>query len=116
MHKENLDVYGVEKVWKQMRRENFEVGRDRVARLMAELELEGVVRGKVWRTTLPSASGARPADLVERNFSATAPNRLWVADLTYVKTWAGVSYVAFVTDVFSRYTVGWKRFLEINDA
>ena len=108
MHKDNLDVYGVEKVWKQLRREHIEVGRDRVGRLMAELELEGVVRGKVWRTTLPSETGARPADLVERNFTATAPNRLWVADLTYVSTWAGVSYVAFVTDVFSRYVVGWK--------
>ena len=108
VHKDNLDVYGVEKVWKQLRREHIEVGRDRVGRLMAELELEGVVRGKVWRTTLPSETGARPADLVERNFTATAPNRLWVADLTYVSTWAGVSYVAFVTDVFSRYVVGWK--------
>lgn len=108
VHKDNLDVYGVEKVWKQLRRERIEVGRDRVARLMAELELEGVVRGRVWRTTIPSASGARPADLVERNFTATAPNRLWVADLTYVSTWVGVSYVAFVTDVFSRHIVGWK--------
>ena len=108
VHKDNFDVYGAEKVWKQMRRESIEVGRDRVARLMAELELEGVVRGKVWRTTLPAEAGARPADLVERNFSATAPNRLWVADLTYVSTWASVSYVALVTDVFSRYIVGWK--------
>ena len=108
VHKDNLDVYGVEKVWKQLRREHIECGRDRVARLMAELDLEGVVRGKVWRTTVPGESGSRPADLVERNFSATAPNRLWVADLTYVSTWAGVSYVAFVTDVFSRYIVGWK--------
>ena len=108
VHKDNLDVYGVEKVWKQLRREGIEIGRDRVARLMAELELEGVVRGKVWRTTIPSESTARPADLVERNFTATAPNRLWVADLTYVSTWPGVCYVALVTDVFSRYIVGWK--------
>ncbi|MGH7761342.1 MAG: IS3 family transposase [Candidatus Dormibacteraceae bacterium] len=108
VHKDNLDVYGVEKVWKQLRRERIGCGRDRVARLMAELELEGVVRGKVWRTTISSEVGSRPADLVERNFTATAPNRLWVADLTYVSTWAGVSYVAFVTDVFSRYIVGWK--------
>lgn len=108
MHKDNLDVYGVEKVWKQLRRERVDVGRDRVARLMAELELEGVVRGKVWRTTIPSETGARPADLVERNFTATAPNRLWVADLTYVSTWPGICYVSFVTDVFSRYIVGWK--------
>ena len=108
VHKDNFDVYGVEKVWKQLRRESIDCGRDRVARLMAELELEGVVRGKVWRTTVPLEPGSRPADLVDRNFTATAPNRLWVADLTYVSTWGGVSYVAFVTDVFSRYIVGWK--------
>lgn len=108
VHRENLDVYGVEKVWKQLRREDIEVGRDRVGRLMAELELEGVVRGKTWRTTTPSEAGQRPPDLVERNFRATAPNRLWVADLTYVNTWSGVSYVSFVTDVFSRSIVGWK--------
>ena len=83
VHKDNFDVYGVEKVWMHLRREGIEVGRDRVARLMAELELEGVVRGKVWRTTVPSEVGARPADLVERNFTATAASRLWVADLTY---------------------------------
>jgi putative transposase len=108
VHRDNFDVYGVEKVWKQLQREDIECGRDRVARLMAELELEGVVRGKVWRTTTAAEAGHRPPDLVERNFTATAPNRLWVADLTYVSTWAGVSYVAFVTDVFSRYIVGWK--------
>ena len=108
VHKDNFNVYGVEKVWKQLRRESIECGRDRVARLMAELELEGVVRGKVWRTTVPSGNGSRPGDLVERNFTATEPNRLWVADLTYVSTWSGVAYVAFVTDVFSRCIVGWK--------
>jgi len=108
VHQENFDVYGTEKVWKQLSRESIEVGRDRVGRLMAELELEGAVRGKTWRTTIPSAVAARPADLVERDFSATAPNRLWVADLTYVSTWPGVVYTAFVTDVFSRYIVGWK--------
>jgi putative transposase len=108
VHLENFDVYGTEKVWKQLRRESIEVGRDRVGRLMAELELEGAVRGKTWRTTIPSAVAARPADLVDRDFSATAPNRLWVADLTYVSTWPGVVYTAFVTDVFSRYIVGWK--------
>jgi len=108
VHQENFDVYGTEKVWKQLRREDIEVGRDRVGRLMAELELEGAVRGKTWRTTIPSALAARPADLVDRDFSATAPNRLWVADLTYVSTWPGAVYTAFVTDVFSRYVVGWK--------
>lgn len=107
-HKENFDVYGTEKVWKQLRREGIEVGRDRVARLMSELELEGAVRGKTWRTTIPSSAASRPADLVDRDFSAAAPNRLWVADLTYVSTWPGVVYTAFVADVFSRYIVGWK--------
>lgn len=90
VHKENFDVYGREKVWKQLRREDIPVGRDRVGRLMAELELDGAVRGKTWRTTIPSNAGERPADLVDRNFTATAPNRLWVADLTYVSTWPGV--------------------------
>ncbi len=108
VHQDNFDVYGSEKVWKQLRRESIEVGRDRVGRLMAELELEGAVRGKTWRTTIPSQVASRPADLVDRDFSATAPNRLWVADLTYVSTWPGVVYTAFVTDVFSRYIVGWK--------
>jgi putative transposase len=108
VHKENFDVYGTEKVWKQLRREGIEAGRDRVGRLMAELELEGAVRGKTWRTTIPSQVDSRPADLVDRDFNATAPNRLWVADLTYVSTWPGVVYTAFVTDVFSRYIVGWK--------
>jgi putative transposase len=108
VHRENFDVYGTEKVWRQLGRERIEVGRDRVARLMAELELVGAVRGKTWRTTISSNVGERPADLVDRNFTATAPNRLWVADLTYVSTWPGVVYTAFVTDVFSRYIVGWK--------
>ncbi len=79
VHRENFDVYGTEKVWRQL-------GRDRVARLTAELELVGAVRGKTWRTTISSNVGERPADLVDRNFSATAPNRLWMADLTYVST------------------------------
>ncbi len=108
VHRDNFNVYGVEKVWKQLRREGVAVGRDRVARLMAELGLVGVVRGKTWRTTIPGQVESRPADLVERNFTASVPNRLWVADLTYVSTWSGVAYVAFVTDVFSRYLVGWK--------
>ena len=108
VHKENFDVYGTEKVWKQLRRDGIEVGRDRAGRLMAKLELRGAVRGRTWRTTIPSRVDSRPADLVDRDFSATAPNRLWVADLTYVSTWPGVVYTAFVTDVFSRYIVGWK--------
>jgi putative transposase len=108
VHSDNFDVYGTEKVWKQLRREGVEVRRDHVARLMAELELVGVVRGKTWRTTTLGEASRRPADLAERNFTATAPNRLWVADPTYVSTWSGVAYVAFVTDVFSRFIVGWK--------
>jgi putative transposase len=108
VHQSNFGVYGVEKMWRQLRREGIEVGRDHVGRLMNELGLAGAVRGKAWRTTVPSTTAERPADLVERNFKATAPNRLWVADITYVSTWSGVAYVAFVTDVFSRYIVGWK--------
>ncbi len=81
VHEENLGVYGVEKVWRQLNRESVRVGRDRVARLMRELNLEGVVRGKRKRTTVAAELGERPADLVDRNFRAPAPNRLWVADL-----------------------------------
>jgi putative transposase len=108
VYEENQQVYGAEKLWTQMNREGIAVGRDRVARLMRAQGLEGEVRGKVWRTTFPSETAPRPADLVDRKFEAAAPNRLWVADLTYVSTWAGVAYTAFVTDVFSRYIVGWK--------
>jgi putative transposase len=108
VHRDNFGVYGIEKVWRQLSREGTQVGRDRVARLMDELDLEGIVRGKRKRTTFPDELSPRPADLVERNFSAEAPNRLWVADLTYVSTWTGFVYVAFVTDVFSRCIVGWR--------
>jgi putative transposase len=108
VHRDNFGVYGIEKVWQQLNREGTRVGRDRIARLMDELDLEGIVRGKRQRTTVPDELSPRPADLVERNFSAAAPNRLWVADLTYVSTWAGFVYVAFVTDVFSRFIVGWR--------
>jgi len=108
VHEENFGVYGVEKVWRQLNREGIKVGRDRVSRLMRELGLEGVVRGKKQRTTAAGDLAERPQDLVERNFRAPAPNRLWVADLTYVSTWSGYVYVAFVIDVFSRYVVGWR--------
>ncbi len=108
VHCENFDVYSVEKMWKQLRRQSVAVGRDRVARLMADLNLFGVVRGKAKRTTLPADSDVRPADLVDRVFKAVAPNLLWVADLTYVSTWAGTIYVSFVIDVFSRRIVGWR--------
>jgi putative transposase len=108
VHRDNFGVYGIEKVWRQLNREGHTIGRDRVARLMDEMGLSGVVRGKRKRTTIPADVSARPADLVERNFTAAAPNRLWVADLTYVSTWTGFVYVAFVIDVFSRFIVGWR--------
>ena len=108
VHRENFGVYGIEKVWRQLHRDAMEVGRDRVARLMRDLGLTGVVRGKRTRTTRPSDVGERPADLVGRAFSAPAPNRLWVADLTYVSTWSGFAYTAFIIDAFSRAIVGWR--------
>jgi len=108
VHEENFGVYGVEKVWRQLNREDVRVGRDRVARLMHELGLEGVVRGKRKRTTVAGELDKRPEDLVDRDFRAPAPNRLWVADLTYVSTWSGFVYVAFIIDAFSRSIVGWR--------
>jgi putative transposase len=108
VHGENYGVYGVDKVWTQLRREGIDVGRDRVGRLMAGLGLRGVRRGKFKRTTLSDSAGSRPADLVERQFKAPAPNRLWLADITYVSTWSGFCYVAFITDAFSRAIVGWR--------
>lgn len=109
VHAENFDVYGIEKVWRQLNREGIKIGRERVARLMRELGLEGVVRGKTTRTTIPDELLAEiPADLVNRQFKTTAPNRTWVADLTYVWTQAGFVYTAFITDLFSRYIVGWR--------
>ena len=104
---ENYSCYGIEKMWRQLAREGITVGRDRVARLMRELGIAGVVRTKKKRTTFPAVGVERPADLVRRVFSAPAPNRLWVADLTYVPTVTGFAYVAFVTDAFSRAIVGW---------
>jgi putative transposase len=108
VHQENFGVYGVEKIWRQLNRESVRVGRDRVARLMRKLDLEGVVRGKRKRTTVAGELDERPADLVDRDFGAPAPNRLWVADLTYVSTWSGFVYVAFIIDAFSRSIVGWR--------
>ena len=110
---ENRRVYGADKVWTQLRREGVTVARCTVERLMRALGIAGVVRGKVVRTTFGDETVVRPADLVDRQFRAEAPNRLWVADLTYVRTFSGWAYVAFVIDVFSRYIVGWQvsRFL-----
>jgi putative transposase len=100
-------VYGARKVWRQLHREGITAARCTVERLMGELGLVGVRRGKTYKTTTPDAA-ARPADLVERDFSAQRPNQLWVADLTYVATWSGFVYVAFVIDAFSRFIVGWQ--------
>jgi putative transposase len=105
---EHRRVYGADKVWAQLGREGRPVARCTVERLMRELGLRGVVRGKKVRTTWPDEVSPRPLDLVERQFHATAPNRLWVADLTYVQTHSGWVYVAFVLDVFSRFVVGWQ--------
>jgi transposase InsO family protein len=108
VHEDNFGVYGARKVWRQLHREGGTVARCTVARLMRELHLEGVRRGKPRRTTTPDQGADRPADLVERDFSASRPNQLWVADLTYVATWSGFVYVAFVVDAFSRFIVGWQ--------
>jgi putative transposase len=105
----NREVYGVRKVWKQLQREGHPVARCTVGRLMRQRGLRGAVRGRKFKaTTLADTSAARPADLVTRQFTATRPNQLWVADLTYVATWRGFVYVAFVIDVFSRRIVGWR--------
>jgi putative transposase len=108
VHEENFGVYGARKIWRQLHREGISVARCTVERLMGELHLQGVRRGKTHRTTTPDETTARPADLVERDFSATRPNQLWVADLTYVATWSGFVYVALVIDAFSRFLVGWQ--------
>jgi len=108
IHRENFAVYGARKVWRVLHRQGENAGRDRVARLMTSLGLAGAVRERHIRTTKPADLAARPADLVERVFAAPAPNRLWVADLTYVWTIAGFCYTAFIVDVFSRRIVGWR--------
>ncbi|AXB80664.1 IS3 family transposase [Novosphingobium sp. P6W] len=105
---ENFGVYGVRKVWRQMKREGFEVARCTVERLMRDLGLQGVIRGKPVRTTISDKAASCPLDQVNRQFHAPAPNMLWVSDFTYVATWAGFVYVAFVIDVYARYIVGWR--------
>ena len=104
----NYSVYGAHKLWRAARRAGIDVGRDQVARLMRLAGIEGIRRRRRVRTTRPTEGAVRPADLVERDFSATRPNRLWVSDLTYVATWAGVAYVCFIIDAFSRRIVGWR--------
>jgi putative transposase len=107
LHERNYGVYGVRKMHAALRRDGVEIGRDRTGRLMRELGLAGVRRGKPKRTTIRDDAAARPADLVQRNFSAARPDRLWVCDLTYIRTWAGFGYLALVIDVYSRRIVGW---------
>jgi putative transposase len=106
---ENDQVYGPRKVWKQLRREGTRVARCTVERLMRQMGLRGVSRERAWKiTTQAEPAAARPTDLVDRHFTATRPNQLWVADFTYVATWRGFVYVAFVIDVFARCIVGWR--------
>ena len=107
VHQENYGVYGARKMHAALRRDGVEIGRDQTARLMRELGLAGVRRGKIKRTTIREDAAARPADLVNRGFRAPRPDRLWVADLTYLRTWVGFAYLALVIDVFSRRIVGW---------
>src|SRR6266536_5220095 len=105
---ENFHVYGARKIWRQLCREGVAVARCSVERLMRSLGLQGVVRGGKRRTTISRDQTEYPADLVKRQFAATRPNELWVADFTYVATWVGFVYVAFVIDVFSRRIIGWR--------
>ncbi len=108
VHGANYGVYGARKVWLTLNREGVEVARCTVERLMTDLGLRGAVRGKATTTTIADPGAARPADLVGRRFAPVAPNRLWVADLTYVSTWSGFAYVAFVTDAYARRVLGWR--------
>jgi putative transposase len=109
VYRQHFAVYGAEKVWRQLGREGVAVGRDRVARLMRALGLAGATRARTTRTTRPApAERPRPADLVRRDFTAAAANRLWVNDLTYVPLWTGFAYTAVVVDAFSRRIVGWQ--------
>jgi putative transposase len=108
VHAENYGVYGARKIWLALNREGTPVARCTVERLMRELDLHGARRGKRIRTTVPAAAAARPADLVRRQFSPAAPDRLWVADFTYVPAWTGMVYVAFVIDAYSRRILGWR--------
>ncbi len=108
VHAANYSVYGPRKVWLALNREGVEVARCTVERLMRDLGLTGALRGKRVVTTRPSPKTARPADLVQRRFLPLAPNRVWVADFTYVPTWSGMVYVAFVIDAYARHILGWR--------
>ena len=105
---ENFEVYGVRKVWRQLQRESFDVARCTVERLMRGMGLQGVIRGKPVRTTISDKAAPYPLDHVNRQFHAPRPNALWVSDFTYVSTWTGFVYVAFIIDVYARRIVGWR--------
>jgi len=105
---ENYQVYGAHKIWQQLNREGTRVARCTVERLMKDMGLQGAVRGRQFKTTVADDGSERPADLVNRDFTASRPNELWVADLTYVATWRGFVFVSFVIDAFSRAIVGWR--------
>ena len=106
---DNFSVYGADKVWRELRREGCDIARCTVERLMRDMGIAGATRGRSFKvTTVSDEDDDRPSDLVGRDFTATGPNQLWVADITYVSTWRGFAYVAFVLDVFSRYIVGWR--------
>lgn len=105
---ENFEVYGVRKVWRQLMREGFKIARCTVARLMKELGIQGIVRGKSIKTTIQDKTASCPKDKVKRQFRAPAPNKLWVSDFTYVRSWSGFVYVAFVIDTFANRIVGWS--------
>jgi len=107
VHEANYSVYGVRKMRSALHRAGVPVGRDHLARLMRQLGLAGVRRGRPKRTTIADSAAARPADLVRRQFHAARPNQLWVCDLTYIRTWVGFAYLALVVDVYSRRLVGW---------
>lgn len=108
VHQDNYGVYGVRKMNTALHRAGLEIGRDHLARLMRQLGLQGVRRGKPKRTTIADTAAVRPADLVKRQFHAGRPNQLWVCDLTYIRTWVGFAYLALVIDVYSRRLVGWS--------
>ena len=109
VHEDNYECYGSRRVWKALLREGIEVARCTVERLMSTNGIRGAKRrGKPWRTTTPDPAGQDAPDLVERDFTAETPNRLWVVDFTYLRTWEGVVFFAFVIDVFSRMIVGWQ--------
>jgi putative transposase len=109
VHERNYCAYGYRRMSIALKREGEEVGKGRVQRLMREAEIQGAKRrGKPWRTTKADPTAQRRPDLVERDFSATGPNRLWVGDLTYLRSWDGVTYLAFVLDAFSRKVIGWQ--------